>query len=83
MKINTILNYLAWISGLAGALLAICGVIGFLIGGEFLGVRNFYNFFYFANSFVLVGIFLMLGTRCFCCCNGKDDTCCTDEGKEK
>jgi hypothetical protein len=51
-------------SGLLGGILILLGVIGFLIGDEFLGVRNFYNWFYIANSFLFFAIFclvLMLG----------------------
>jgi hypothetical protein len=81
MKLNTILNYLGWAAGIAGGLLVLGGVIGFLTGGPFLGVANFYNFFYFANSFLLFAIFLVAATRCCCCC--KDDKCCTDEGKKE
>jgi hypothetical protein len=72
MKIKTILNYLGWAFGLAGGLLLLGGVIGFLTGGPFLGVANFYNYFYFANSFLFFGIFLLVGTRTCCC---KDDKC--------
>ncbi len=43
------------------------GVIGYLMGGEFLNVRNFYNWFFIANSFIFLGIFLILATRNFCC----------------
>jgi hypothetical protein len=75
MKINTIVNYLGWASGIFGALLMLCGVIGFFTGTGFLGVRNFYNYFFIANSFIFLGIFLVVATRCFCCCE--------DEPKEK
>lgn len=68
MKINTIVNYLGWVSGIFGALLMLCGVIGYFTGKEFLGVSNFYNYFYIANSFIFLGIFLVVATRCFCCC---------------
>jgi hypothetical protein len=80
MKICTIANYLGWASGIFGALLMLCGIIGFFIGTEFLGVRSFYNFFFIANSFLFLGIFLIIGTRCFYNC--KDDKCCTSEGKD-
>lgn len=39
------------------------GVIGFLIGGEFFGVRNFYNWFFIANSFIFFGIFLLIAAK--------------------
>jgi hypothetical protein len=80
MKLNTILNYLGWASGIFGALLMLGGVIGYLTDAEFMGVRSFYNFFFVANSFIFLGIFLLIGTK-HCCCN--DDKCCTDEGKSK
>ena len=76
MKVNTIINYAGWASGIFGALLMLAGVIGFLTGTEFLGVKNYYNYFFMANSFLFLGIFILLGTRCFCCE-------CKDEGKEK
>ena len=63
-----IIQFLGWASGLFGGLLMLGGVIGFLLGGEFLGVRNFYNWFYIANSFIFLGIFLVLVTREFCQC---------------
>lgn len=83
MKLCTIINYLGWASGIFGALLMLAGVIGFFTGSEFLGVANFFNFFFIAVCFILLGIFFLLGTRCFCCCNCKDDKCCTEEGKAK
>jgi hypothetical protein len=70
MKLNTILNYLGWASGIFGALLMLGGVIGYFTGAEFMGVRSFYNFFFVANSFIFLGIFLLLATRSSCC---KDD----------
>ena len=81
MKFCTIVNYLGWASGIFGGLLMLCGVIGFLTGTEFLGVKYFQNFFYLSNSFIFFGIFLLIGTRHFCCC--KDEECCKDEKKEK
>ena len=83
MKLSAIINYLGWASGIFGALLILGGVIGFFTGNEFLGVRNFFNFFFISTSFLLLGIFLMLGTRCFCCCCCKDDKCCKEDEKEK
>lgn len=63
-----ILNYLGWASGIFGALLMLGGAIGFLIGGEFLGVSNFYNWFFIANSFLFLGIFLVIVSGECCCC---------------
>jgi hypothetical protein len=81
MKFCTIINYLGWASGIFGALLMLGGVIGFFTGNEFLGVKNFWNFFILAIPFILLGIFFLVGTRCFCCC--KDEECCKEEKKEK
>jgi len=73
MKLSTIVNYLGWASGIFGGLLILSGIIGFFTGSEFLGVTNFYNFFFIANSFIFLGLFLLVGTRCFSCCNCKDE----------
>ncbi len=81
MKLNRIVNYLGWASGLFAGLMMLGGVIGFLTGGEFLGVKYYFNFFFYSIPFMLFGIFLLIGTRCCCCC--KDDKCCSDEGKDK
>jgi len=83
MKLSTIVNYLGWASGIFGALLMLGGVIGYFTGTEFIGVRNFYNYFFIANSFLFLGIFILVGTRCFCCCNCKDEKCCNEEDKNK
>jgi len=80
MKLSKVVKYLGWASGLFGGLLMLCGVIGFFTGNEFLGVKYYFNFFFYSMPFILLGIFLLSGTRgCCCCC--KDDNCCTDEGK--
>jgi hypothetical protein len=79
MKLNDIIKYVGWASGIFGALLMLAGIIGFLKGGEFLTVSVFYNFFYLANSFIFLGIFCIVATRCCCC---KDDQCCTDDKKK-
>jgi len=81
MKLTKLINYLGWASGIFGAVLMLAGVIGFFIGGEFLTVRNFYNYFFVANSFLFLGIFCIVATRCCCCCC-KDDECCTDDKKK-
>lgn len=77
MKLNKIINYLGWISGIFGALLMLSGVIGFLTGTEFMGVRNYYNFFFMANSFLFLGIFLLTGAHL--CHHCKDDKCCEEK----
>ena len=79
MKLTTLINYLGWASGIFGALLMLAGVIDFLIGGGFLSVKYYYNYFFVANSFLFLGIFCLVGTRCFCCC--KDDQCCKEDKK--
>jgi hypothetical protein len=66
MKLHTIINYLGWASGIFGALLMLCGIIGFLTDTDFLGVKYYYNFFFYGNSFIFLGIFLLLGSRCNC-----------------
>lgn len=66
---TTIINYFGWASGIFGALLMLAGVIGFFIGGEFLGVTNFYNYFFIANSFLFLGIFCLIGSHVCSCCN--------------
>ncbi|MFO7615157.1 MAG: hypothetical protein R6W71_11010 [Bacteroidales bacterium] len=81
MKITTIILYLGWASGIFGALLMLAGVIGFLIGDEFLSVKNFYNYFFISIPFLLLGIFCLVGTRIFCHCNCDDENCCSDKEK--
>jgi hypothetical protein len=80
MKLNTILNYAGWASGIFGGIMLLCGVIGFFTGNEFLGVRYYYNFFFYGNSFIFFGIFLLIGTKCCCCCC-KDDKYSSEEKK--
>ena len=60
MKFPDCFRYLGLLSGLVGLVLMILGGIGFLIDKELLGVRYFYNWFYIANSFLFLGIFLIL-----------------------
>lgn len=57
MNISVILKFKGLASGLIGGILMFLGVVGFFVGDEFLGVRNFYNWFYVANSFIFFGIF--------------------------
>jgi preprotein translocase subunit SecD len=59
MKLHQIFRIAGLISGLIGAILIICGVIGFLTG-EFLGVIRFSNFFWYANTFLMFAIFASL-----------------------
>jgi hypothetical protein len=62
MKLNTVINYLGWASGAFAALMMFAGVIGFFIGGEFLGVRYYFNFFFYSMPFMLLGIFLIVAS---------------------
>ncbi len=59
MKLSGFATLIGWISGVIGALFILAGALGFLTG-KFLGVSNFYNWFYFANSFILFGVFCLL-----------------------
>lgn len=59
MKIDLILKYIGLASLLITTLLVLGGIIGYFTG-EFLNVRNFSNYFWFANSFALFGIFNMV-----------------------
>lgn len=83
MKLYDVISYLGYLSGLFGGLLMLAGVIGFLTGTEFLGVKYYFNFFFYANSFLLFGIFIILGTRQFCHCNSHHDECCSKDEQEK
>jgi len=69
--------WLGWASGIFGGLLMLGGVVGYLTNSEFLTVRNYYNWFFLANSFILFGIFLILGTRG--CCSSSS---CEEEEKK-
>lgn len=71
MKIKTLVIYAGWACGILGALLMLAGVIGYFTNGEFLSVRNYFNFFFLADSFIILGIFCVLAGRCRCGC--KDD----------
>ncbi len=57
-----LLKIKGFIAGIIGALLMLGGVIGFLVGGEFLCVKNFYNWFFIANSFLIISILSFLIT---------------------
>ncbi|HNQ82693.1 MAG TPA: hypothetical protein PLW31_08070 [Bacteroidales bacterium] len=77
MKLYDVISYLGYLSGIFGGLMMLAGVIGFLTGTEFLGVKYYYNYFFYANSFLLFGVFIILGTRqfCHCHCHTHDDAC--------
>ena len=80
MKLSKIMCYLGWESGFIGGLMMLACVIGFLTGGEFLGVRYYFNFFFYSIPFMLMGIFLIVATKTCCCCT--DEKCCTEEEKK-
>ena len=47
---------LAQISGVLALLLMLAGFISFFVNGKFLGVNHSINFFFVANSFLLLTI---------------------------
>ncbi|MBU2652193.1 MAG: hypothetical protein KKA81_14790 [Bacteroidetes bacterium] len=53
---KNIAKLISWMAGTAGGLLLLGGVIAFFAGGEFLGVKNHFNWFFVANSFFLLAI---------------------------
>lgn len=55
MKIDQICKYMGLASLVGTALLLVGGLISFYTG-EFLNVKRFSNFFWFANTFALFGI---------------------------
>lgn len=59
MKTDQLFKYLGLVSLVITGLLILGGVIG-MYTGEFLNVRRFSNFFWFANTFALFGILCML-----------------------
>jgi hypothetical protein len=59
MKLHTICKYVGLAAGALALLLMIGGVISFY-SGEFMGVRRFSNFFWFAQPLLLLGIFGMV-----------------------
>lgn len=59
MKFHLFCKYVGLLSGGVAGLLIIGGIIGFF-SGEFLGVARYSNFFWFANTFLFLGIFSML-----------------------
>jgi hypothetical protein len=63
MKPQTIFTYLGWASGLFGALLILGGIIDFFVGGGFLGVKYYFNFFFYSIPFMLLGIFFLVGAE--------------------
>lgn len=60
MKLHVMFRYLGILSGIFGLLLMIGGVIGYFTGGNFLGVRHHFNWFYIANTFLFLGMFMIL-----------------------
>lgn len=65
MKLTSLYKYAGMVIGLVGVLFIFLGILGFLIKSPIFGVANFYNWFYFGNSFLFVGIFcLVLKSTC-------------------
>jgi len=58
---KSLFKFAGLISGVFGAVLIILGIIGFF-AGEILNVQNYYNFFWLANAFVMLGIFGLLAS---------------------
>jgi uncharacterized membrane protein len=56
------------ISGTMGAIMIVLGFIGFFTG-EILNVRDYSNFFWFANPFLMLGIFGLVASIA---CKGKE-----------
>ncbi|MBC8486455.1 MAG: hypothetical protein H8D45_10495 [Bacteroidetes bacterium] len=54
-----IFKYAGLAAGALAALLILAGIIGFF-SGVFLNVNNFFNYFWFANTFLFFAIFCML-----------------------
>lgn len=52
----------AWLSGTVGALLMLLGIIARLAGGVLFN-HYWANYFYSAETFLLLGIFLFVGVR--------------------
>jgi hypothetical protein len=57
---------LSWLSGLLGVGMMLLGSIKFILGTEFLGVKNWENAYYPAYNFLLLAILLLLASRGEC-----------------
>jgi len=57
---SDLFKYGGLLAGILGTLLILAGIIGYFTGG-FLNVRNFTWFFWAANSFIMLGIFGLVG----------------------
>jgi len=55
MKIEQVCKYVGLSSLIITTVLIVCGIIGYFVG-EFLNVRNFSTYFWFANTFALFGL---------------------------
>jgi len=64
-----IIKYAGLAAGALAALLILAGIIGFF-SGVFLNVGNFFNYFWFANTFLFFAIFCML---VFIACKDKEE----------
>jgi len=59
MKLDVIFKYLGLLSGGVAFVLMLMGVARFF-GPQFLGVRYYWTFIWFANSFLYLAIFCLL-----------------------
>jgi hypothetical protein len=57
---------LSWLSGLFGVGMMLIGCIKFILGTEFLGIKNWENVYYPAYNFLLLAILLLLASRGDC-----------------
>lgn len=57
---------LSWLSGLFGVAMMLIGCIKFILGTEFLGIKNWGNVYYPAYNFLLLAILLLLASRGDC-----------------
>ena len=60
MKTEHFFKYLGFLFGALGGLFILAGIIGYFTG-EFLRVSNFTWFFWAANTFIMFGIFGIVG----------------------
>jgi hypothetical protein len=51
------LNWIAWIAGVAAAIIVLQAFIDLFFKVNLFGVRNIYNYFHIANSLLLIAIF--------------------------
>ena len=61
MIFTRIVQCLGWFGALTGLIMIFLGGLSFLLDTEILNVRNYYNWFYIATSFFLLGMTCFLG----------------------